>query len=710
MVRSVILAPVSENTGLTTVSLGLVNAIARTGLQVAFFKPVARDIDSSNGADLSTAILSGSCNIPTIPSVDQDYAEDLIAHNQADTLLEDVIARLEAHRGDAQFIVVEGMVPNRDIAFANRLNLDIARTLRSQVVFVGTPGQQGADGILERMKIAGNYFGGNNGCTVGGCIINKVAADETTVQDVSIIASSIAPPTAVTRAQLEDIFTGGDMRLLGAIPWDGAINASRVCDLGEYLGAAVINAGDSATRRIRNISMYAASLGENEFTAGNLIVTPGNRSDVMVAAALAAMNGVNLAGLLLNDNCLPEPEILELCQEAMNAGLPILATTQDTWNTALLLKDFNLALPVDDAERIQLSLDHAAENLSQAWIESLADSTAGERLLSPPAFRYQLTQRAGKFLRRIILPEGDEPRTVEAAAICEQRGIAHCLLMGNAESIHTVARQQGVTLPESIEIIDPGKVRQQYIEPLLELRKHKGLTALTAQDDLQDNVVLGTMMLKLDEVDGLVSGAVHTTANTIRPALQLIRTAPGASLVSSVFFMLLPDQVLVYGDCAINPDPDAEQLCDIAIQSADSARAFGIEPRVAMISYSTGSSGSGSEVEKVRTATRLVREKRPDIIVDGPLQYDAAIMENVAKSKSPDSPVAGRATVFVFPDLNTGNTTYKAVQRSAHVVSIGPMLQGLAKPVNDLSRGALVDDIVYTIALTAIQSAGELVQ
>lgn len=238
----------------------------------------------------------------------------------------------------------------------------------------------------------------------------------------------------------------------------------------------------------------------------------------------------------------------------------------------------------------------------------------------------------------------------------------------------------------------------------MELRKHKGLTEVVARQSLQDNVVLATMMLELDEVDGLVSGAVNTTANTIRPALQLIKTSPGSSLVSSVFFMLLPDQVLVYGDCAINPEPTAEQLADIAIQSADSAIQFGIDPKVAMISYSTGSSGFGADVEKVTKATELAKAKRPDLMIDGPLQYDAAIMENVAKTKAPNSPVAGQANVFIFPDLNTGNTTYKAVQRSADLVSIGPMLQGMNKPVNDLSRGALVDDIVYTIALTSIQA------
>ncbi|MBF3210298.1 phosphate acetyltransferase, partial [Pseudomonas aeruginosa] len=288
--------------------------------------------------------------------------------------------------------------------------------------------------------------------------------------------------------------------------------------------------------------------------------------------------------------------------------------------------------------------------------------------------------------------------------ICQARGIARCVLLAKPDEVQAVAQAQGIVLPEGLEIIDPDLVRQRYVEPMVELRKGKGLNAPMAEQQLEDSVVLATMMLALDEVDGLVSGAIHTTASTIRPALQLIKTAPGYNLVSSVFFMLLPDQVLVYGDCAVNPDPSASDLAEIAVQSAASAQAFGIPARVAMISYSTGDSGSGVDVDKVREATRLAREQRPDLLIDGPLQYDAAAIASVGRQKAPNSPVAGQATVFIFPDLNTGNTTYKAVQRSADCVSVGPMLQGLRKPVNDLSRGALVEDIVYTIALTAIQA------
>jgi len=280
--------------------------------------------------------------------------------------------------------------------------------------------------------------------------------------------------------------------------------------------------------------------------------------------------------------------------------------------------------------------------------------------------------------KRIVLPEGDEPRTVQAAVICQQKGIARCVLLGEPVVVRHLAEAQGLVLPDDLEIIDPATIRGRYVAPMCEMRRSKGMLAVEAEQQLEDNVVLGTMMLALDEVDGLVSGAVHTTANTIRPAFQLIRTPPGVTTVSSVFFMLMPNEVLVYGDCAVNPDPTAEELADIAVQSADSAKAFGVEPRVAMISYSTGTSGKGADVDKVVRALALAKAKRPDLLIDGPLQYDAASVASVGKQKAPDSLVAGRATVFVFPDLNTGNTTYKAVQRSAHVVSVGPLLQGCA--------------------------------
>jgi len=383
--------------------------------------------------------------------------------------------------------------------------------------------------------------------------------------------------------------------------------------------------------------------------------------------------------------------------------LPILKVPGDSWQTATRLAQMSTEVASDDLERVQRAMEFTAEHIDADWLARHSRIPLETRM-SPAAFCYRLTERARAAKKRIVLPEGTEPRTVRAAAICAEREIAHCVLIGDPVEVRRVAAAQEVRLPANVEIVDPASIRAEYVEPLMELRKHKALSAQNARDFLEDNVWLGTMMLALGKVDGLVSGAVHSTANTIRPALQLIKTKPGAKVVSSVFFMCLPEQVVVYGDCAVIPDPDAATLADIAIQSAESAERFGIAPRVALLSYSTGESGSGSDVDKVRQATRLARAMRPDLPIDGPLQYDAAAIPDVAATKAPNSPVAGRATVFVFPDLNTGNTTYKAVQRSAHVISIGPMLQGLRRPVNDLSRGAMVEDIVYTIAITAIQA------
>jgi len=504
-----------------------------------------------------------------------------------------------------------------------------------------------------------------------------------------------------------DIFKGRNFDLLGTIMWEIDLIAPRVCDISNYLGAKVLNDGEMAHRRFRSVAFCARTVSNlvSYLIPGRLIVTPGDRTDIIIAACLSALNGTKLGGLILTNGFEPSKEVWDLCKQALDAGLPVLSVPWDTWQTSRHIMSFNPEIPQDDIQRQDKIKQHVSDNLHSGWIEKLNAKNNRYNLLSPPAFRHKLTELSRQANKLVVLPEGTDIRTIKAAAICCERNIARCQLIGNKAEVLRIAEQQGISLPDNLLISDPEIIRNNYVAPMVELRKNKGLTDVVALENLKDNVVLGTMMLQMGQVDGLVSGAVNTTANTIRPALQLIKTSPGSSLVSSVFFMLLPDQVLVYGDCAINPEPTAEELADIAIQSADSAKAFDIEPRVAMISYSTGTSGHGANVEKVAKATQIAKAKRPDLIIDGPLQYDAAIMENVAKKKAPNSPVAGKATVFIFPDLNTGNTTYKAVQRSADLVSIGPMLQGMNKPVNDLSRGALVDDIVYTIALTAIQAA-----
>ena len=490
------------------------------------------------------------------------------------------------------------------------------------------------------------------------------------------------------------------------MPESPELTYCRTIDIQRHLDAEVLNAGEMESRRVKMTHLLARTVPNllNTLVPGAILVTPADRSDVILAVGMAALSHTPIAGLILTGDTEPDQRIIQFCGLAFQTGLPLLRVRTNSYNTATRLYELSSAVPVDDLQRIENAIAHVAQSLDTDWLISQSKKELDFRL-SPAAFLHQLTERARAAKKRIVLPEGLEPRTVKAAALCAQRGIARCVLLGNLAEVQAVARSQDIELPDNLEILNPAELRPKYVNSLFEMRKHKGLSVEMAASQLEDNVVLGTVMLAVGEVDGLVSGAVHSTANTIRPALQIIKTKPNAKAVSSIFFMCLPEQVLVYGDCAVIPDPDAEALADIAIQSADSAAAFGIPPRVAMISYSTGDSGSGVDVEKVREATRLARERRPEILIDGPLQYDAAFMPDVAKAKAPNSLVAGRATVFIFPDLNTGNTTYKAVQRSANVISIGPMLQGLKRPVNDLSRGALVDDIVYTIALTAVQAS-----
>ncbi|WP_413733504.1 phosphate acetyltransferase [Sodalis sp. RH21] len=709
MARTIMLIPTDLSVGLTSVSLGVIRAMERKGVRLSVFKPVAQQRDGSTRPDQTTAIIRANTSIPTAQPLEMSYVEALLGANQRDALMEEIVARYHENLRGAEVVLIEGLMLTRRHQFANALNYEIAKALNADIVFVTSLGTSSPAQLKERLELARSGFGGSKNASIVGVIINKLNAplDEQgrTRPDLSDIFDEDRQTGAVT-AQLP-LFADCPLRILGRIPWSPELIATRAIDMARHLNARIVNAGDIETRRVKSVTFCARGLTGmvDHFRPGSLLVTCADRPEVLVAASLAAMNGVDIAAILLTGGYDISPSIDRLCQRAFQTGLPVLMVNTNTWQTSLNLQNFNLEVPADDHLRVEKLQDYMANYIDADWIASLATAQDRPRRLSPPAFRYQLTELARRAGKRIVLPEGDEPRTIRAASICAERGIAHCVLLGNPDEIGRVAASQGVTLGHGVELIDPAINQDQYVARLVELRGNKGMTELIARQQLEDNVVLGTLMLEMGHVDGLVSGAVHTTANTIRPALQLIKPAPGNSLVSSVFFMLLPEQVLVYGDCAINPDPSADQLSEIAIQSADSALAFGIEPRVAMISYSTGTSGTGSDVDKVRAATRMAQAKRPDLQIDGPLQYDAAIMADVAKTKAPDSPVAGRATVFIFPDLNTGNTTYKAVQRSAALLSIGPMLQGLRKPVNDLSRGALVDDIVYTIALTAIQAA-----
>jgi len=697
------------DSGLTSVCLGMLRALERVGVSVGFYKPFSQaihraEVRHNNGQDSSVAFARTSSHLSPPDPIPLKEAQQLLNRGESDYLLEKVVGEYQKVAREFDVVVIEGLVPDRTEAYIARLNVEVARNLGSHVILVSSPKNMDAEQMDEELEFSSRLFADPNDPDVIGVILNMVGKPELYGLQLPPGGNQTSAPGVDYRTECR-VFSEDRFRLIGEIPWQPELLAPRVSDIVRELGLPVLSEGNMQARRVHKVSMCARSIRNmiETLRPGTLLVTPGDREEILVTAALAILNGVPLAGLILTGGLMPDQRVIDLCHRALETGLPVISSDTNTFGTAQMLANLSSAIPIDDPERIEKAMEAIATRIDTDWLKQHLRVERQNRL-SPPAFRYQLSESARAANKRIVLPEGSEPRTVEAAVTCHQRKLARCVLIGDASEIRRIARSQDLELPEDIEIIDPVEVRERYISPMVELRKNKGLTRDLAEAMLEDNVVLGTMMVALDEADGLVSGATHTTANTVRPALQLIKTHDQAKVVSSVFFMLLPQQVVVYGDCAINPDPDAEELADIAIQSAESARAFGIEPRVAMISYSTGESGRGEDVDKVREATRIARERRPELLIDGPLQYDAAAIASVARSKAPDSRVAGKTTVFVFPDLNTGNTTYKAVQRSANVVSIGPMLQGLRKPVNDLSRGALVEDIVFTIALTAVQA------
>ena len=706
MTRTLLVVPSAADAGLARTCLGLVRALDRRGVNVGFVKPVAQPRHDGS-PDRSVALLAAISALRPPKPLSTAELEQQLGEGGVDAVLEGAVAAWQPVYERSDVVIVEGLSPGPAWLYASELNQALARALDADVLVLGRwpaadAGQDGADraaepepdlpkGMIEDLAetlaiTASRYLSGERARVVG-CVVRSLPA---TVPSVA--------------AQLGEALSRHGLRLLAAVPHRPELAWLRVTDLVRELHPQVLYEGD-LSRRIKDVAVFAQGVpgGLRVLTEGRLVVVPGDRHEVVMAACLAALNGTRLAALLLSAGIAPDPRVWELTQAASATGLPILVADDNSYETANRVRDVDPGLPADDLARIDGVVNSIADALDASWLESLP-GPARSRRLSPAAFRYQVVELARAAGASVVLPEGTEPRTLQAAVECAERGIARSVLLGPPDQVATAARGLGLQLPGGVSVVDPQDVAERYVAPLTELRRHRGWTEDLAREHLTDPIMVGTMMLQQGEVDGLVAGALHTTAATVRPALQILGTKPGTRLVSSVFFMCLPDEVVIYGDCAINPRPDAEDLADIAIQSAASARAFGIEPRVAMISFSTGTSSAGSDVDKVAEATRIVHEREPGLAVDGPLQYDAAAIASVAQSKRPGSTVAGHASVFIFPDLDTGNTTYKAVQRSAEVVSIGPILQGLAKPVNDLSRGAQVDDIVYAIALTAIQS------
>ncbi len=691
---NLVIIPTEQGVGSSAIRLGIQHALEQHGYSVAMFHPF-RDTNIS-AQKLQTYFL-------------EDRRQDL---------LEDIMKAFETFQSKADFVLVEGICSKLGQSgelswFASHVdwfNSTLVRAIVGNVIVVTRPTSGNLESLEEKLNLALREFSPE---FILGAIVTKLNApiDDKGQIKFSLLDEADTQQLTITHDEIANskIFKDGKIKLLGTTTWNKEMTHPRVSDLMQALNVKQLIEGSELDRRVKRISLCSRGINNviEDLQAGTLLIAAIDRSDLIMAASLAEAKGIKLAGLFLTADYNVPQETIWFCYSDINNKLPIYANQdhRKTMSFILAMKELELkGVPSDDIERIDLIKREISEQIDIASIEAKLNHQVTKKM-SPAAFRYMLIKKAQNAHKRIVLPEGEEPRTLKAAIHCQEKGIADCVLLGNIDKIHQIAKANGLTIPENMSIIDPQDVAPAYVNQLVELRKSKGMTPEQALDILTCDVnFLGTMMIYNGEVSGLVSGAENTTAATVRPALQIIKTKPGSSLVSSVFFMCMEEQVLVYGDCAINPDPNAEQLADIAIQSADTALQFNIEPRVAMISYSTGTSGTGADVEKVKQATALVKAKRPDILIDGPLQYDAAMIKEVGEKKAPNSPVAGKATVCIFPDLNTGNTTYKAVQRSANVLSIGPLLQGLNKPVNDLSRGATVDDIIYTIAITAVQS------
>ncbi len=691
---NLVIIPSEQGVGSSTIRIGIKHALEQRGYSVTTFHP----FDDSN--------------------ISPQQLQNYFLEDRRQDLLEDIMKSFESFQLKADFVLISGIYSklnqSNELAWFSHhidwFNTTLVRAIMGNVILVTRLNSDNLAQLEEKITLALSPFSPE---FVLGALVTKLNApvDDDGEIKFSLIDEADEHQLNITPNQIAelDIFATNKIKLLGTTVWNKEMTQPRISDLMQALHLSPLIEGSDTSRRVRQITLCSRTTNNliSDLQTGTLLVAAIDRADIIMAASLAEARGIKLAGLLLTaDYAIPQ-ETMWFCYNDSTNRLPIYANQdhRKTLSFILAMKDLDLKnIPNDDLERLEIIKNEISESINMDAIEAKLNHQVTKKM-SPAAFRYMLLKKAQAAHKRIVLPEGEELRTLKAAIHCQEKNIADCVLLGNLNKIQQIAKANGLIIPNNMQIIDPLDVAPSYVEQLVELRKAKGMTPEQALDILTKDVnYLGTMMVYNAEVSGLVSGAENTTAATVRPALQIVKTKPGSSLVSSVFFMCLEDQVLLYGDCAINPDPNAEELADIAIQSADTATQFNIEPRVAMISYSTGSSGQGVEVEKVKAATAIVRQKRPDILIDGPLQYDAAMNKEVASKKAPNSLVAGKATVCIFPDLNTGNTTYKAVQRSANVLSVGPLLQGLNKPVNDLSRGATVDDIIYTIAITAIQS------
>jgi phosphate acetyltransferase len=675
------------------VTLGLVEMLARRVKSVGFYRPVV-----PRSPDNDIELIRARYQLPDervgYAFTAEEYRHFVAAHGPV-AAMERALRRYKQIESRCDVVVIEGSdFTGPDSPVELEANARFARNLGAAVVAVVNGHDRTVDEIVDATAVGQESLGAE----LIAMVVNRT--HPALIDDVN---------AALAGAISNGRTANDEPHPAWAVPEEPALRQPSVEQLATRLGGTwIAGAPDDLQRPVRNIRVAAMSVPNllDRVTEGTLLIVPGDRPDVIMSAALTRASDAypSIVGVALSGGLVPDDRVLRLV-DGVGRGttLPMFVVDTDSFDTAVRAAQIEGSITPDNTRKVEAALGLFEAHIDVAALAERIELARADTV-TPIMFQYDLVERAQAANAHIVLPEGADDRILMAADRVLRRRVCDLTLLGSVDQVRARIDELGLDL--DVPVIDPldSELLDRFARRYHELRDHKGITAERARDIMTDVSFFGTMMVYEGYADGMVSGATHTTAHTIRPALEFVKTRPGTSIVSSCFLMLLSDRVLVYGDCAVNPDPDAEQLADIAISSADTAEMFGIDPRVAMLSYSTGESSGGADVEKVRTATDLVRKRRPDLLVEGPIQYDAAIDPVVGRAKLPGSEVAGRATVFIFPDLNTGNNTYKAVQRSADAIAVGPILQGLDKPVNDLSRGALVPDIVNTIAITAIQA------
>jgi len=692
MSKNLYIAASEAEAGKSLIVLGMMDFLSRHITRIGFFRPIVR---SGNVMDNHIRLIYKRYNLnfeyKDMYGLTSDEMNQLIRNGDNDSIHTIILNKYKNLENNCDFVLIEGSDFRTHLSsYEFDFNIRVANNLGATIMAVVSGRNKNMVEVVDAVQIMKEILAQEK-CSQIGTIVNRVDK-----QDVKAIEALLEKNKSEDELDFvipeQDVLQKITIRQISE-----ALKAKQLYGYKEHLNYVVTNI-IIAAMGIDNILKH--------LTEGSLIIAPADRIDVLAALSLTLISGSypKISGILLTGNFSPSDEYLRLLQGLKDLPITVMKVDTDTYTTAMNIDKIEAVLMPENEQKMATALGLFEMYVN---IEQLTEKVAIQRsgAVTPLMFEYELFERARSQRKHIVLPEGLDERILKATDILSRRKVVDVTLLGNEEEIRKKASSLRINL-DSVSIIDPydNDLLPEYASAYYKLRKHKGVTKETAFDLMHDVSYLGTMMVHKGHADGMVSGATHTTQHTIRPAFEFIKTRPGVSIVSSSFFMCLADRVLVYGDCAVNPNPNSDELADIAISSADTAVQFGVEPRIAMLSYSTGESGKGTDVEKVRKATELVRERRPDLKTEGPIQYDAAIDATVARQKMPDSEVAGKATIFIFPDLNTGNNTYKAVQRSANAVAIGPVLQGLNKPVNDLSRGCLVKDIVNTVVITAIQA------